>query len=90
MTGASAGIGQNTALELANAGMLVVGIARRVDLVEALCAKVTGRGKIYARKCDVANEDEILQTFAWIRKELGGVDVLISNAGVFRCNFVTR
>ncbi|XP_065083190.1 farnesol dehydrogenase [Ochlerotatus camptorhynchus] len=90
VTGASSGIGQDTTLALANAGMVVVGIARRVELVETLCSKVTGTGKIFARKCDVANETEILETFDWIRKELGGVAVLISNAGVFRCNFVTQ
>nr|XP_029722945.1 farnesol dehydrogenase [Aedes albopictus] len=90
VTGASSGIGQDAALALANAGMVVVGIARRVELIEDLGAKVTGCGKIYARRCDVANEDAILQTFGWIRKELGGVDVLVSNAGVFLCNFVTQ
>lgn len=90
MTGASSGIGQDAALVLANAGMVVVGVARRVELVESLSTKVSGSGKIHARKCDVANEEEILQTFDWIRKELGGVDVLISNAGIFLCNFVTQ
>lgn len=90
VTGASAGIGQDVALTLANEGMLVVGLARRAELVDALSNKITGNGRIYAKKCDVANEAELLETFDWIRKELGGVDVLICNAGVFRCNFITR
>lgn len=91
VTGASSGIGHETALALANAGMLVVGAARRVELVEALAKQVSsGVGRIYARKCDVASEEDLLATFDWIRNELGGVDVLICNAGVFRCNFVTR
>lgn len=34
ITGASVGIGASTALALANAGMVVVGLARRVDLIE--------------------------------------------------------
>ena len=91
VTGASSGIGHETALALANAGMLVVGAARRVELVEALAKQVSsGVGRIYARRCDVASEEDLLETFEWIRRELGGVDVLICNAGVFRCNFVTR
>lgn len=90
VTGASSGIGQDIALSLADAGMLVVGIARRAELIEVLSNKVSGNGRIYAKKCDVGNESELLETFAWIRKELGGVDVMICNAGVFRCNFVTQ
>ncbi|XP_053698544.1 farnesol dehydrogenase [Sabethes cyaneus] len=90
VTGASSGIGRDVALALADAGMLVVGIARRVELIEMLANKITGSGKVFARKCDVSHESELLETFEWIRKTLGGVDVLICNAGVFRCNFVTQ
>ncbi|XP_055526203.1 farnesol dehydrogenase-like [Wyeomyia smithii] len=90
VTGASSGIGRDVALALADAGMLVVGIARRVELIEILANKITGSGKIFPRKCDVSQEPELLETFEWIRKTLGGVDVLICNAGVFRCNFVTQ
>ncbi|XP_055621972.1 farnesol dehydrogenase [Toxorhynchites rutilus septentrionalis] len=90
VTGASSGIGQDIALALANAGMLVVGIARRAELVDALASQVTGSGRIYAKRCDVGIEAELMETFDWIRKDLGGVDVLICNAGVFRCNFITQ
>ncbi|XP_058467379.1 farnesol dehydrogenase [Malaya genurostris] len=90
VTGASSGIGSDTALALANAGMVVVGLARRVELIEELANKVTGSGKIYARKCDVANESELMEVFSWIRTVLCGVDVLVCNAGIFRCNFITQ
>ncbi|XP_035783905.1 farnesol dehydrogenase-like [Anopheles albimanus] len=90
VTGASSGIGQDVALALANAGMIVVGIARRAELIALLSTKVTGTGKIYAKKCDVSSETEILETLGWIRREFGGIDVLINNAGIFRYSFITQ
>uniref|UniRef100_A0AAG5CW62 Dehydrogenase n=1 Tax=Anopheles atroparvus TaxID=41427 RepID=A0AAG5CW62_ANOAO len=90
VTGASSGIGQDVALALANAGMVVIGIARRAELVTLLSTQVTGTGKIYAKKCDVSSESEIMESLQWIRREFGGVDVLINNAGIFRYNFITQ
>ncbi|XP_053657898.1 farnesol dehydrogenase [Anopheles marshallii] len=90
VTGASAGIGQDVALALANSGMIVVGIARRAELITVLSTKVTGTGKIYGKKCDVSNETEIMETLNWIRREFGGVDVLINNAGIYRYKFITQ
>uniref|UniRef100_A0A182Y748 Dehydrogenase n=1 Tax=Anopheles stephensi TaxID=30069 RepID=A0A182Y748_ANOST len=90
VTGASTGIGQDVALALANAGMIVVGIARRAELVTVLSTQVTGTGKIYAKKCDVSSETEIMETLSWIRREFGGVDVLINNAGIYRYHFITQ
>jgi NAD(P)-dependent dehydrogenase (short-subunit alcohol dehydrogenase family) len=39
-------------------------------------------GKLYAVKCDVSNEPEVLAAFKWVKDNLGGVDILINNAGV--------
>jgi len=36
VTGASVGIGASTVLELANAGMVVIGLARRAELIEVI------------------------------------------------------
>jgi NAD(P)-dependent dehydrogenase (short-subunit alcohol dehydrogenase family) len=39
-------------------------------------------GKLYAVKCDISNESEVLAAFKWVEDNLGGVDILINNAAV--------
>jgi NAD(P)-dependent dehydrogenase (short-subunit alcohol dehydrogenase family) len=39
-------------------------------------------GKLYAVKCDISNESEVLAAFKWVKDNLGGVDILINNAAV--------
>jgi NADP+-dependent farnesol dehydrogenase len=65
--------------------MIVVGLARRPKLIEELRHQLPEplRPNLHARKCDVSVEAEIVETFAKIERELGGVDVLINNAGIF-------
>lgn len=88
VTGASVGIGADTSIALANAGMTVVGLARRVELVDNLQSKVTGDGKIVGRKADLTVEAEILAAFNWVEETYGGVDVLINNAAILISDFV--
>ncbi|EDS43376.1 3-oxoacyl-[acyl-carrier-protein] reductase 1 [Culex quinquefasciatus] len=87
VTGASSGIGAAIVKSLANAGMVVVGLARRVERVEALRNGLKDqaiRKRLHAVKCDVSKEEDILRAFRWIEEKLGGVDVLVNNAGVLR------
>ena len=39
-------------------------------------------GKLYAVKCDVTKNSDIETAFKWVKDNLGGVDILINNAGV--------
>lgn len=86
VTGASSGIGSAIAVGLANAGMIVVGLARRQERVDELKTQLTGtaKGSLHSFKCDVQNEDEVVTAFAWVIQNFGGVDVLINNAGIGR------
>lgn len=86
VTGASSGIGAAIVVELVKSGLIVIGLARRVERVEELKKDVPNAVKknLYAVKCDVSKEDEIIKTFADIEKQFGGVDVLINNAGVLK------
>lgn len=84
VTGASVGIGAQIAKALAKNGMKVIAVARRLEKLEELAASIKreGKGEIYPMKCDVRQEEEILRVFKRAEEELGGVDVLINNAGV--------
>ncbi|KAJ9589358.1 hypothetical protein L9F63_017435, partial [Diploptera punctata] len=83
VTGASSGIGAAIAEELVKRGLKVVGLARRVEKIEELAAKLKSeKGELHALKCDVTIEEEIKKSFEYIKIKLGGVHILINNAGV--------
>ncbi|KDR15974.1 farnesol dehydrogenase-like [Zootermopsis nevadensis] len=83
VTGASAGIGAAVAKDLVRHGLKVVAIARRVERVKALKSDLGDlSGSLYPLKADVSKEDEVLAAFAWVKDNLGGVDILINNAGI--------
>jgi NADP-dependent 3-hydroxy acid dehydrogenase YdfG len=84
VTGASSGIGRAVALRLARAGHRVAVCARRADRLVALAdeLRAAGASEVVQRPVDLRREDEILALFAEIREQLGGVDVLINNAGL--------
>ncbi|CAA9997907.1 unnamed protein product [Nesidiocoris tenuis] len=85
VTGVSSGIGAAIVKELVGQGMLVAGLARRVDRVEELAKSLTGKkGKLLPVKCDVTSQDDVKKAFATAEKTLGPITVLVNNAGVLR------
>ncbi len=76
VTGASAGIGEATALRLASLGITTYAAARRVEKMEHL--KTRG---IRVLKLDVTDEESIKECVGKIAGETGGVDILVNNAG---------
>ncbi|XP_060524571.1 farnesol dehydrogenase-like [Cylas formicarius] len=83
VTGTSAGIGYAIAEELVKIGLIVAGLARRKERTEELSKKLSGeKGKLYALKCDVTKEEDILEAFKWVRENLGPVSILVNNAGL--------
>ena len=83
VTGASSGIGEATAVALAQAGAAVAIGARRRDRLEGLAERLTATGaKVATLDLDVTDEASCRDAVARTRSELGGLDVLVNNAGV--------
>jgi NADP-dependent 3-hydroxy acid dehydrogenase YdfG len=85
VTGASSGIGAETARALAANGAGLVLAARRRDRLEALAAELERQGTpVLAVAVDMRREDDIVRCFAAARERFGGVDLLVNNAGLGR------
>ncbi|MDB5214161.1 MAG: Oxidoreductase [Myxococcaceae bacterium] len=83
ITGASSGIGQATALLLAERGAKVVLGARRTERLEALAARITAAGgeAAYART-DVKQREDVAKLVKTACERFGKIDVLVNNAGI--------
>lgn len=81
VTGAGKGIGRGIALCLAQAGADVVVSARTLSDVQAVAAEIENLGRrALAVSADVTNAEQ-LETLVVAAKELGGLDIWVSNAG---------
>ena len=83
VTGASSGIGEATAEILAQHGSAVALVARRIDRLEDLAAKLKSEGaSVLPIQADVANRDEAYEAVDRVAAEFGRLDTVINNAGV--------
>jgi NADP+-dependent farnesol dehydrogenase len=83
VTGANSGNGLAIFKKLAEFPMVVVGLDIRIDAIEKL-KEETGNSKLFSIVCDVTKDDLTEAAFKWIEEKLGGVDILINNAGIFK------
>ncbi len=82
ITGASSGIGQVTALKVAQAGGIPVLVARGEDKLEATRAAIENRGgTAHVYPCDLSNLEAIDELALRITSDLPSVDFLVNNAG---------
>ena len=82
VTGASSGIGEATALAVAQRGATVLLVARRADEITRVCAAVEAvGGRAAAYPCDLADGDSVDALVERVLAEHGTVDYVINNAG---------
>lgn len=91
VTGATRGIGQAIALELAKQGANVAGTATTAEGAEKISAlfaqhKLSGKGFVL----NVTDPQAIDQTLEIIKQQLGAPTILINNAGITRDNLMLR
>lgn len=83
ITGASSGIGEATAVALAEQGAAVAIAARRLDRLEALKGKLEADGAtVLTLELDVTDEAACSAAVDRTVAELGGLDIVVNNAGV--------
>jgi len=82
VTGASAGIGWETALAFAETGARLAVCARRLDRLEQLAQAVRAKGgEVVAEAVDVAQADQVRRFVDGAAARFGRLDVLVNNAG---------
>jgi NAD(P)-dependent dehydrogenase (short-subunit alcohol dehydrogenase family) len=82
VTGASSGIGRSAALKIADAGGIVLLVARTPEKLEATREVIEeGGGVAYVHPCDLSEIDDIDRMADEVLAQHGHVDVLVNNAG---------
>jgi NADP-dependent 3-hydroxy acid dehydrogenase YdfG len=83
VTGASSGIGEATALLLAERGAKLVLGARNPDGLDAVAARLSATGgDAIAKVTDVSCREDLTEFVALAAETYGQLDVLVSNAGI--------
>jgi 3-oxoacyl-[acyl-carrier protein] reductase len=91
VTGASQGIGRDTALALSEAGAKVAVAARNEEKLTALVTEVSAAGgEALAVKMDVADADQVKAGFKRVVEKFGRLDILVNNAAITRDGLALR
>jgi NADP-dependent 3-hydroxy acid dehydrogenase YdfG len=90
VTGASSGIGEATALRLAELGAKVALLARRSDRLDAIAARIQAAGgTALAVPTDVTDRVQVAAAATRVSSELGRPDLVFANAGVQLISSIT-
>ena len=91
VTGASQGIGRDTALALAEAGATVAVAARNEEKLAALVGEIVAAGgTALAVRMDVADAEQVKAGFKQVVEKFGRLDILVNNAAITRDGLAMR
>ena len=91
VTGASQGIGRDTALALAQAGAKVAVAARTAAKLAELVREISGAGgQALAVPMDVADAEQVRAGFKQVLEKFGRLDILVNNAAITRDALAVR
>jgi short-subunit dehydrogenase len=82
VTGATSGIGRALVVELVRRGANVVAMGRRSDRLQSLAADVNAPERYRAVAGDVTRSVDRAEALETARREFGGLDALVNNAGI--------
>ena len=91
VTGASQGIGWDTAHALVAAGAKVAVAARSEEKLALLVGEITAAGaEAFAVKMDVADAEQVKAGFKQVTEKFGRLDILVNNAAITRDGLAVR
>ena len=91
VTGASQGIGRETALALSEAGAKLAVAARHEEKLAALVREIAAKGaEALAVKLDVAEAEQVKAAFKVVLEKFGRLDILVNNAAITRDGLAMR
>jgi short-subunit dehydrogenase len=83
ITGATRGIGRSLAEQAARAGAVLALVARSAEPLRSLADSLTAQGaKAVAIPADITLDEDRRRIVTTVAEELGGLDVLVNNAGI--------
>ena len=83
VTGCSTGLGVQMAKALASQGCAIVAVARRQEMIDAVCAEISKDFGVetLALRCDITDTDAVNTMVDKVIEKFGRVDILVNNAG---------
>jgi len=91
ITGASRGIGRAIAVQLARRGATLACVATSAERAQETVAECTALGaRAQAYGVDVGKTEAVIGLVAQVQQELGGLDLLVNNAGITRDGLLLR
>jgi len=88
VTGAASGMGRTFALELARDGASVAAFDLNEEGLASL--KQEAEGTLHTYLCNVASEEQVVRTVGQVARDLGGLNGLVNNAGIFRDGLLVK